>query len=266
MQQIIDASKYTEEIDETWDSLWMFTNNKFAAAGILGNLYCESGWKANNLQNSYAKKFGMSDAQYTKAVDDGSYKSFATDKAGYGLAQWTTKARKQNLYGLAKFLRSSVGDDVAQMNYLELELLNYSEVLKKLKVAMSVHEASNIILTQYEKPRNITESKKSTRAAYSMDVYLHYVGRSCDQKLDLSSLKDFRVLKRGCKGKDVGNLQTFLIKLGYKLPKYGADGSYGKETAMAVKAFQMNNDLYVDGIAGSVTRFIAGEQYAELFL
>ena len=59
-----------------------------------------------------------------------------------------------------------------------------------------------------------------------------------------------RTLRNGCTGNDVMALQTALIYLGYKLPKYGADGEYGSETVEAVKAFQAANGLEVDGIFG----------------
>jgi len=55
-------------------------------------------------------------------------------------------------------------------------------------------------------------------------------------------------LKLGSKGAEVSNLQTKLKELGYF--KGSVDGSYGKATADAVKAFQRANKLVVDGIAG----------------
>ena len=60
-------------------------------------------------------------------------------------------------------------------------------------------------------------------------------------------------LKRGMKGEDVRKLQHRLMELGYALPKYGADGDYGSETATAVKAFQADRGLQTDGIAGEAT-------------
>ncbi|MDO4384405.1 MAG: peptidoglycan-binding domain-containing protein [Clostridia bacterium] len=61
------------------------------------------------------------------------------------------------------------------------------------------------------------------------------------------------ILKHGMKGDDVRALQQRLMELGYTLPKYGADGDYGSETVTAVKAFQADRDLTVDGIAGEAT-------------
>ena len=61
-------------------------------------------------------------------------------------------------------------------------------------------------------------------------------------------------LRKGDKGEDVRVLQNKLLALGYGLPKYGADGSYGAETTAAVKAFQTDKGLVVDGICGPITQ------------
>lgn len=71
--------------------------NDFGVAGLMGNLYAESGLKACNLQNTYEKKLGMSDAEYTVAVDTGVYTNFVNDSAGYGLAQWTYWSLKRDM-------------------------------------------------------------------------------------------------------------------------------------------------------------------------
>lgn len=61
------------------------------------------------------------------------------------------------------------------------------------------------------------------------------------------------ILKRGMKSEDVRRLQLRLMELGYGLPRYGADGEYGSETAAAVRAFQADRRLAADGAAGEMT-------------
>ncbi|SFM43353.1 Putative peptidoglycan binding domain-containing protein [Gracilibacillus orientalis] len=61
-------------------------------------------------------------------------------------------------------------------------------------------------------------------------------------------------LKEKSNGTQVRNLQRELLKLGFNLNKYGADGVFGNETESAVKAFQRSEGIKVDGIVGPVTR------------
>lgn len=63
-----------------------------------------------------------------------------------------------------------------------------------------------------------------------------------------------RLLKKGCSGDDVRDLQTKLIKLGYNLKPYGgADGIFGKGTDKIVRQFQVDKKLKADGIVGEKT-------------
>ena len=69
-----------------------------------------------------------------------------------------------------------------------------------------------------------------------------------------------RLLKKGMKGDDVKAVQNLLIKKGYALPKYGADGSFGTETDRAVRRFQIDKNLKCDGIVGKDTiKALGGE-------
>lgn len=63
-----------------------------------------------------------------------------------------------------------------------------------------------------------------------------------------------RTLRKGMRGEDVKALQTQLMQLGFRLPRYDADGDFGSETLAAVKAFQRRQGLDVDGQVGPKTR------------
>ena len=62
-----------------------------------------------------------------------------------------------------------------------------------------------------------------------------------------------RSLEKGANGTDVKTLQELLLQLGFSLPKYGADGSFGTETLSALKAFQSRAGIKADGIYGTET-------------
>lgn len=71
---------------------------------------------------------------------------------------------------------------------------------------------------------------------------------------DVKQVKPVRDLGIGDKGDDVREMQERLLDLGYGLPKYGADGNFGKETETAVKRLQTKAGIAVDGIVGPDTR------------
>lgn len=60
-------------------------------------------------------------------------------------------------------------------------------------------------------------------------------------------------LRIGSTGEYVVECQNDLLKLGYDLSPYGADGKYGKKTASQVVEFQRANGLVADGICGQKT-------------
>ncbi|MGM0877004.1 MAG: peptidoglycan-binding domain-containing protein [Bacillota bacterium] len=57
----------------------------------------------------------------------------------------------------------------------------------------------------------------------------------------------------GDSGAFVRDIQQELIKAGYRLSRYGADGEFGEETENAVMKFQRDHNLSVDGLVGPVT-------------
>ena len=62
------------------------------------------------------------------------------------------------------------------------------------------------------------------------------------------------VIRNGERGKHVKELQDRLLALGYRLPRFGADGVMGSETANAVRKFQRDAGIKVDGIPGPETK------------
>lgn len=159
-------------------------------AGLMGNLYAESGLKATNLQNSYEKSLDMTDEAYTKAVDDSSYGNFVKDSAGYGLAQWTYWSRKQALLEYAIKKDTSIGDARMQCEFLMSELCEkYLSVLNVLMKATSVKLASDTVLLQFERPADQSEVVKERRLAFSQAIFDKYAnGKSQNATVAASNL------------------------------------------------------------------------------
>lgn len=187
-------------------TIWSFFKKKglsdCGAAGLMGNLYAESGLKPTNLQNTYEKKLGMSDADYTAQIDAGIYQDFVHDSAGYGLAQWTFWSRKQNLLAFALSRGKSIGDLKMQLDFLWKELTeSYASLVNILKTATSVRAASDAVLVQFERPADQSETAKARRASYGQKYYNQYARKEGASAMSNSPLVSYTKLSPNHSGK-----------------------------------------------------------------
>jgi len=188
-----DTTNQTPVVEDSdaakiWNMLYADIQNKYGVAGLMGNLYHESGLRSNNMENSYASKVtgktgNEADEIYTKWVDDGTYTEFDWDKVGYGLAQWTysnkarTSSRKKNLreYIKGKSGNLSISDRDAQVEFLIKELKeSYRSCYNVLTSATNVQEASDKILTDFENPADQSDSVKRNRASKGQEYLDSY--------------------------------------------------------------------------------------------
>lgn len=163
-------------------------NNPYGVAGLMGNLYAESGLKFNVVERLCIKRLkengkgDWTDETYTQAVDDGTISReeflhpLPNKVYGFGAVQWTTVSRKAGLYDLCKSKGVSIADPETQLEYLMYELANsYPTVLKVLKSATSVREASDIVLDRFECPADRSETVRVKRASYGQKYYDEYL-------------------------------------------------------------------------------------------
>ena len=166
-----------DNAQKIWDKLISAGLTPAGAAGLMGNLYAESGLNPRNLQNSFEKKLGFTDETYTAAVDNGTYTNFVHDGAGYGLAQWTNHKRKAGLLAYAKARGRSVGDLDMQVGYLLQELQSmFPGVLRLLRTTDSFWDASDIVLLEFERPANKSPANCARRLGFTQEFYDKFVG------------------------------------------------------------------------------------------
>ena len=182
--------------------------NPYGVCGLMGNIQAESGFVSNNAQNSCMSRLGMTDAQYTASVDNGTYTKFATDSIGYGLCQWTSSGRKKSLLTFAKQANKSVGDENMQIDYLLHELRTaYKKVFKVLQTATSVKEASDYVVKKFERPKDQSALALSRRQAKGESIYKEFVKEDTDLKFYASKgkavqlSKNFKSTEFDCNGK-----------------------------------------------------------------
>lgn len=82
--------------------------------------------------------------------------------------------------------------------------------------------------------------------------WVQYSGQADDVEPEIIALGS-RTIKKGTQGTDVKELQEDLMRLGYQLPRFGADGDCGDETVAAIEAFQTDQGLEVDGVFGAAS-------------
>lgn len=158
----------------TWKTLQPVFGDTGAAA-IMGNLQAESAMNPKNLQNSYEKKLGYTDESYTAAVDSGriSRDKFTNDSAGYGLAQWTHKSRKANLYDWL-IPDCSIGDLGGQLRFLIMEIGSYGLTDQLKSEKLSLWDKTALMLRKYEKPADQTDANVDRRNRYSQQFLDKY--------------------------------------------------------------------------------------------
>lgn len=262
--------------------------NNYGIAGIMGNLYAESGLMPNNLQNTGNKKLGMTDDEYVKAVDYGTYTNFVKDSQGFGIAQWTYWSRKQNLYNYAKSKSKSIGDLEMQLDFLYSELSSgYSSVLATLKSATSVLQASNAVLLNFERPADQSTSVQNKRASYGQSYYDKFatstqtVTTAVVQTANGGKMTNTELIKK--LQNIVDNYKTLYVMgcfgaplTGSNVSRYCTNHVYNKQsarTAMIKAAANQNPPVYgfdcvnmIKGIlwgwTGDASKTYGGAQYA----
>ena len=238
--------------DYIWSYLFRQGLTTPAVFGLMGNMQAESAFIPNNLQDSYEKKLGFTNETYTAAVDGGAYANFAIDKAGYGLCQWTSDGRKAALLSFAQSTSRSIGNIDMQLAFLMRELNGaYRGVLNGILNATTIRQASDIVLTQFERPADQSENAKKYRASLGEKLYEEYKKAGGMNTITTQNPYKEPTGNVSMARDEVRWIQYALNAKGYKL---AVDGIWGKATEEAVRAFQADHGLVVDGIVGKLTR------------
>lgn len=172
------ASGYEQKI---WNYLKNKIGNEYGVAGLMGNLYAESGLHPDIVQGDIP--YSNYSKNYTAQVDSGAISKTdfvhnGPNGGGYGLAQWTFYTRKQGLYEKWKNGKySSIGSIDLALDFLWVELTaSYSGVLQVLKNAASVKQASDKVLHDFERPADQSTAVEQNRASLGQAYYNQFAG------------------------------------------------------------------------------------------
>lgn len=184
--QDFQPNQYTQAV---WDELVAFFGNEYGAAGMMANLYAESGCTPWRCQGWYGFSSSVVDGckNYYQQVDDGTITKdqfikygwsdnqtidTSGTRDGYGLAQWTTQGRKEGLYDNRN--GRGIEDIQVQFEWLEEELnTSYTDTRDVCRNADNYNTPADYALIHFESPRNATQYIPQRRR-YAEQIYNQY--------------------------------------------------------------------------------------------
>jgi peptidoglycan hydrolase-like protein with peptidoglycan-binding domain len=252
------------------------------AAGIVGNLWAESGVIPNRVEGSSStapmRARGFSGAQRDFTPEEIMDRSVSSGVGpalpGVGLAQWTSSGRRSALFahvmGGRRLGASILFDMDAQVDFLHQELTSsYSRVQAVVsRAGVTVEEACDEAVYNFEVPGSVLDggsklprsdprvqavfrerrshADKALRAYQSLEAGAPPVSSGA-----ITGGGTRPVLRQGDRGEAVTDLQRQLTTAG--ADPGPADGMFGNKTATAVKWFQHQRGLSADGVVGPQT-------------
>ena len=236
------------------------------AAGVLKNVDAEGVWDSGNLEDSYNRKYGISDAQYAREVDAGQ-RDFI-DGMGFGIVQWTFWSRKRDLLAFARARGVSIADFKMQVAFLLYEMKkDFRTVWDLCCSSNDPAKCCHDICRYYENPFD-AENEANRRAAdvgrwYSFVQSMQHSGLAVeapkepevvevdDEGIPIPQTWPPRVIDEHCTGwAEVWLLQALLKCRGYNVL---VDGIWGTLLTDKVKQFQKENGLEPDGAVGPLS-------------
>lgn len=235
-----------------YDSLIAGGLSPVGACAMMGNMFCESALKSNNVQDNCT----LGDFDYTNAVDSGTITrwQFMADSFGYGLCQWTYSTRKDNLYMFAREKGVSISDEQMQCEFCLYELKQeYGELYHFLCATDDLPTAAKRICAEFERP---AVNNFADRINAAQRFYNQLASGDCADTCPVELMPELqaetitvpvRTLRKGNLGRDVFLLQCGLMDMRFDCGV--PDGDFGLITEEAVSKLQRKNDLEPTGIA-----------------
>lgn len=181
------SNQYTQTV---WDYLVALFNNEIGAAGMMANLYAESGCTPWRCQGWYGFSSSVVAGcrNYYQQVDNGtiSREDFVEHgwsnnqtidttgkRDGYGLAQWTSRGRKEGLYD-NRPSGTGIENLSWQLDYLSYELsTSYTSTKTACENATDLITVTNYVLDHFEGPATPDYAQ---RDHYAEQIYEQYAG------------------------------------------------------------------------------------------
>lgn len=127
-----------------------------------------------------------------------------------------------------------------------------ADICKRNGIAKLLWKADKSLIGQVDK-QNMTVHRWFANKSCPGDYLYNRMDDIAEKVNAILEGTSYPVLREGFEGDDVKDLQKRLIIAGYDCGSAGADGDFGIGTLSAVKLFQKDNQLDVDGVVGGNT-------------
>lgn len=224
---------------------------------LMGNWQEESGLEACRLQGDFQPDRWPS-KNYAERVDSGliSAEEYYRDGKGWGITQLTFWTRKKGFLEYCRRKGCSIADETAQVEFAIAELkTEYASLWNCLCTCGEdqLYAATERVCREFERPAYNNVDVRFNAAKELRDELQGMAIENIDNTV--TEQKEVfwppRVLCQGMDGPDVQLLQALLLCRGYNCG--GVTGIFDNRTRNMVLAFQTENHLDVDGIAGPKT-------------
>ncbi len=209
---------------------------------------------------------------------------FEDVKIREAICQLAIEAANNNNIGYDQDQRWTFWDEVKKVGYRPKNIKNKCEsdcscgvatIVKCVGYLLNIDKLKNVTIGMYSGneievlrtagAKIYTDKKYLTSEKYLKDGYIllyknhhtcifvgngkhtHTIGKAGTEVGNI-------ILKKGDAGKDVKAMQEKLNYLGYDLGKYGVDGDFGSDTEKALKKFQKDFNLKIDGEYGPLSK------------
>ena len=201
---------------------------------------------SNDVQDRMFTEYLITDKKQRGAIIDYiTGKSTNIDAAARAIAQeWASVGIKPGTSGAHK-----TGEATGLTSYYEGDGINtasisYFEICDALNADRDAVASGGVATHTVSQPTTVNTPTQSVPETST---------ESAQQNDTESQAQDLPELSKGDSGPDVEKMQNLLIKAGYSLDPYGADGSFGGTTKRVVKKFQSDHSLNPDGTVGPLT-------------
>ena len=234
------------------------------ALSLMGNWQEESGLEGYRLQGDFQPDRFPS-KEYARKVDNRVVedKFFVYDGKGWGIPQYTFWSRKKGFLDFCRARNVSIGNETANVDYALQELKTEPQYAKLWTLLSTCEEdqlweATDRVCRDYERPARINTQ---VRVNYALDLKRQLQAQAAEQidngiekfwpPRGAKGGKSDPGLCNGMNGPDVEVLQSILKARGYTLS--GSAGVFGTSTDKALRKFQQDRGLAVDGICGPIS-------------